>query len=81
MVIVAASFLTAAASAVAQDQLPPTKGKKLSEIVASVEQRAGFRYIDEIDWQSDGYTVTYFTMDKAKVEIKFDPVSGEPKDM
>jgi hypothetical protein len=65
----------------AQDKspLPPTNAMKLSEIVAKVEQRDGFRYVDEIEWDDGSYSVTYFTADKAKVEIKFDPVTGEPK--
>ncbi|TIT47454.1 MAG: PepSY domain-containing protein [Mesorhizobium sp.] len=51
----------------------------MSEIIAKVEQRDGFRYVKEVDWDKDGYTVTYYTSDKAKVEIDFDPVTAEPK--
>lgn len=61
------------------DRPPPPDGKKLSEIIAKVEQREGFRYIDEVDWDDGAYEVTYFTGDKAKVEIRYDPVTGEPK--
>ena len=63
------------------DRGPPENAKKLSEIVAKVEQRPDFRFIDEVEWDDDGYEVTYFTTDNAKVEIKFDPVSGETKAM
>lgn len=64
----------------ADDQaLPPQNAKKLSEIIAKVEQRTDFRYVKEVDWDSDGYTITYYTADKAKVEITYDPVTGEPK--
>ncbi|UVK41620.1 PepSY domain-containing protein [Mesorhizobium sp. AR10] len=59
--------------------LPPPNAKKLSEIIAKVEQRDDFRYVKEIDWDSGGYTVTYYTADKAKVEISYDPVTAEPK--
>lgn len=79
-------FFTAlllAAPAWAQTQpppIPPEQSMKLSEIVAKVEQRDQFRYIDEIDWDEEGYyDITYYTADKAKVEIKIDPVSGEPR--
>jgi hypothetical protein len=67
--------------AMAQDKqlVPPQNAMKLSEIIAKVEQRSNFHYIDDIDWDDGGYEVTYYTNDKAKVEIKFDPVSGEPK--
>lgn len=61
------------------DRAPPQNALKLSEIVAKVEQREGFRYIDEIEWDRGLYEVTYYTADKAKVEIRFDPVTGEPK--
>ena len=59
--------------------LPPPDAKKLSEIIAKVEQRDGFRYVKEVDWDKDAYTVTYDTSDKAKVEITYDPVTAEPK--
>lgn len=68
--------------AVAQqsDKLPPANAIKLSEIVAKVEQRADFRYVDRIEWDTGGYyDIIYFTTDKAKVEIKINPVSGEPQ--
>ncbi|MER8958827.1 PepSY domain-containing protein [Mesorhizobium sp. M0701] len=67
------------AFAAGEDPLPPQNAKKLSEIIAKVEQRDDFRYIKEVDWDSDGYTVTYYTSDKAKVEITYDPVTAAPK--
>ena len=75
------AILLAAGPALAADEkpLPPPNAKKLSEIIAKVEQRDGFRYIKEIDWDSGAYTVTYYTSDKAKVEITYDPVTAEPK--
>lgn len=74
-------LLTASASALAADDpaMPPQNARKLSEILAKVEQRPDFRYVKEVDWSKDGYTVTYYTSDKAKVEITYDPVSGDPK--
>jgi len=60
-------------------KVPPESSVKLSDIIAKVEAREGFRYVDEIDWSEDGYTVIYFTSDKAKVEITFDAVTGETK--
>ncbi len=75
--------LLLSAPAVAQTQpqpMPPDKSLKLSEIIAKIEQRDQFRYIHEIDWDRDGYyDITYYTADKAKVEIKIDPVTGEPR--
>ena len=62
-----------------QPPVPPQNALKLSEIVAKVEQRQDFRYISEIDWDDGAYEVTYYTSDKAKVEIKYDPLTGEPK--
>ncbi|MEO5758972.1 MAG: PepSY domain-containing protein [Mesorhizobium sp.] len=68
-------------SAFAADEkpLPPPNAKKLSEILAKVEQRDGFRYVKEVDWDNGAYTITYYTSDKAKVEITYDPVTAEPK--
>ena len=75
--------LVLAAPAFAQDaaQVPPQNAKKLSEIIAKVEQRQDFRYIDEVDWDDGGYDVTYYTTDNAKVEMKFDPVTAQPKSL
>jgi len=59
---------------------PPENSLKLSEIIARIEARDQFRYIDEVDWEEEGYyDVTYYTKDKAKVEIHIDPVTGEPR--
>ncbi len=53
---------------------------KLSQLIATVEQRADFRYVSDIAWNDDGfYEVTYFTSDKAKVEINLDAVTGKPR--
>ena len=60
--------------------VPPQNGMKLSQLIAKVEQRDKFQYVKEIEWEQEGYyDVTYYTTDKAKVEIKLDPVSGQPK--
>ena len=72
-------MLGSTALAQTADRFPPQNAKKLSEIVAKVEQRQGFRYISEVDWDDGAYEVTYYTTDKAKVEIKYDPLTGEPK--
>ena len=69
------------ALAQARDKTPPENAKKLSEIIAKVEQRPDFRYIGEVNWNDGGYEVTYYTTDNAKVEIKFDPVSGQTKSL
>ncbi|WP_245446348.1 PepSY domain-containing protein [Mesorhizobium kowhaii] len=65
------AVLLAGGPALAADEsrLPPPNAKKLSEILAKVEQRDGFRYVKEVDWDSGAYVVTYYTSDKAKVEI------------
>lgn len=60
--------------------LPPKDARKASEIVAQIEQRPDFRYLESLDWDEDGYyEVTYHTGDKAKVEIKIDPVTGKTR--
>jgi hypothetical protein len=60
--------------------IPPQNGMKLSQLIAKVEGRDKFQYIKDVEWEQEGYyEVTYYTTDKAKVEIKLDPVSGQPK--
>lgn len=74
-------IVVAATASIAQEapRLPPTDAVKLSEIIVKVEAREGFRYVDDVEWDDDGYyTVVYFTKDNAKVEINYD-TSGEPK--
>ncbi|RUU26008.1 MAG: PepSY domain-containing protein [Mesorhizobium sp.] len=79
--VLAAAVALVGGSAFAADEspLPPQNARKLSEIIAKVEQRDDFRYVDEVGWDSGAYTVTYYTTDKAKVEITYDPVTAEPK--
>lgn len=60
---------------------PPPNGKKLSEIIATVEKRPDFSYIKDVEWGEKGYEVTYFTKDNAKVEIKYDPVTATPMNL
>ncbi|MGE0501108.1 MAG: PepSY domain-containing protein [Rhizobiaceae bacterium] len=76
-----ALFVFATTDVNAQDdrKVPPEDSLKLSEIIAKVEARPDFKYVDEIDWDDDSYSVVYFTADKAKVEISYNPVTGEPK--
>ena len=78
--VAALSLATVGYTQETEEAVPPPDGKLLSEIVAKVEKRDGFRYVDEIRWNSDGfYEVVYFTTDKAKVEMNFNPVTGEPR--
>jgi len=70
----------AALGQTAPAKIPPPQAMKLSELIVQVEKRDKFQHVDEIQWSDQGYyDVTYFTSDKAKVEIKLDPTSGEPK--
>lgn len=75
-------LLAIGAAAAAQDssKYPPDNALKLSQIVTTVEKRPDFRYIHSIDWNDEGYyEVTYYTTDKAKVEINYNPVTGQPQ--
>jgi hypothetical protein len=78
-----AAFLMIPAAALAQDKpppIPPSNAIKLSQIVGKIEQRPQFQYVSEIEWNEDGYyDITYMTDDKAKVEIKIDAVTGNPR--
>jgi uncharacterized membrane protein YkoI len=75
------AILATAGHAAAQEKLPPENGKKLSEIIATIEARPDFRYLESVDWERQGYyEITYHTADKARVEIKIDAASGQPRD-
>lgn len=58
---------------------PPANAMKLSEIIAKVEKRPGFQYVERVTWFNDAYIVVFYTTEKARVEIHFDPVTGQPK--
>lgn len=78
--IVALFVATQVQAQTKEPPIPTEKSLKLSEIIAKIEQRSQFRYVSEVDWSTDGYyDVVYYTTDKAKVEIKIDAVTGEPR--
>lgn len=57
---------------------PPTNALALSEIIGLVESQVSFKYIDEVNWDNDGYwEVEYIDDNGRKVEIKIDPVTGK----
>ncbi len=63
-----------------KSDIPSANAHSLSEILAKVEKRDAFQYVQQVRWNDDGYyEVTYMTNDKAKVEINYNPVSGEPQ--
>jgi hypothetical protein len=79
--ISALTLCTSAAFAQSDGKIPPENGKKVSEIIAQIEGRPDFRYLENVEWSRDGYyEITYHTADKAKVEIKIDAASGQPRD-
>jgi hypothetical protein len=58
---------------------PPNDARPLSEIIASIEATGDIAWFDEIEWDDDGYwEIEYYRPDGAKVEMKIDPVSGQP---
>ena len=81
LAVATAALLAVSTLAAAAKEAPPDNSKKLSEIVALVEQRADFAYIADVEWSDKGYDVTYFTKDGAKVEIKYDPVTATPMNL
>ena len=79
----ASALLILSGAALAQTApapVPAEKAMKLSEIIAKIEQRDGFRFISDIEWDREGtYDITYYTLDNAKVEIQIDAATGQPK--
>jgi hypothetical protein len=68
----------AAPVAFAQDR-PPATALPLSQIVTNLEAQ-GAQAFAEIDWDDDGYwEVEYWNAEGNRVEIRIDPVSGQPR--
>ena len=62
----------------AADKRPPQDALPLSAIVTGLEAAYDIQFIDEIEWDDDGYwEVEFFTKDGAKVELRIDPLSGD----
>lgn len=79
--LLALSFVVGSATlAEARDRQPPDDAMPLSQIVAKIEQRPDFRYIDEIEWDDDGYyEIEYRTKEGGEVKLKLDPKTGEQR--
>jgi len=59
---------------------PPANARSASDVMRMLEQRPDFGYLDEMEWDDDGYwKVEYRTRDGGKVELRIDPVSGQPR--
>lgn len=84
LVILCVAGMVGSGTAIARDIDPTTaaeSGKPPSEILTSIEDREDFRYLEEMEWNDDGYySIVYHTADKARVEIHVDALSGEPVD-
>ncbi|MGY6703673.1 PepSY domain-containing protein [Roseinatronobacter sp.] len=60
------------------DRPPPEQALPLSEIVTKLESQYDIAWIDEIEWDDDGYwEVELYARDGSKVEVKIDPVTGQ----
>lgn len=72
-----AAVLAAPAAALA-DRPPPAGALKLSEVLAKVEAAHDVAYVDEANWDDDGYwEVEFVSAAGAKTEIRVDPLTGE----
>jgi hypothetical protein len=77
--LLAAASVAAATSAAWADP-PPPDAQPLSRILQALEQQGDVAWFDEIEWDDDGYwEIEYLDQRGAKVEIKVDPVSGQPR--
>lgn len=74
--ILAAGTMCAAIPALAD--APPQNARPLSQLIDIVEQNDDVAYIEDVDWDDDGYyEVEYRTRNGGDREIRIDPVSGE----
>ena len=70
--------LTLAATASAAP--PPPDALPLSEIIAALEAQEDVAFIDEVDWDDEGYwEIEYYRPDGRKVEVLVDPVTGRQR--
>jgi hypothetical protein len=59
---------------------PPPDSRPASDVLRMVEQRPDFGHLREFEWDNDGYwEVEYVTRDGARVELRLDPRSGQPR--
>ncbi len=58
---------------------PPDGSKPLSAILAQVEQKPGFRYVDEAELKNGLYKVEYYTKDGVEHKLYIDPQTGNPR--
>ncbi|MFA5582326.1 MAG: PepSY domain-containing protein [Paracoccaceae bacterium] len=65
------------AGAAAADTPPPANALPLSQILQGIEAGGDVAWIDEVDWDDDGYwDVEYYTTDGRQVDVKIDPLTG-----
>ena len=58
---------------------PPANARALSEILSQLETGGDVAWFDEVEWDDDGYwEIEYVRADGARVELRVDPVTGEP---
>jgi DNA-binding LytR/AlgR family response regulator len=79
VLIGAQAAFSAAAPAQSTVAPPPANALKVSDIIARVEKRQNYQYIERLQWFNDAYIITYYTTDRARVEIHVDPVTGQTK--
>ena len=58
---------------------PPADAKPLSAILAAVEQKPDFRYIDEAELKGGLYKIEYYTKDGVEHKIYIDPQTGNQR--
>lgn len=72
----AAVVLLVSGVAMAQDR-PPAGAMPLSQIIAMVETRPGLLFIEEVEWDDDGYwEVELRGTDGSKTKLRLDPMTG-----
>ena len=70
----------AAHPSLAMDGKPTAAALPLSEIIGALEASFEIEFIDEIEWERDGYwKVTLFTKSGQVRELRVDPLTGQPR--
>ncbi|RZI57929.1 MAG: PepSY domain-containing protein [Zymomonas sp.] len=70
-------LMTTGALAVAPEA-PPANAAKLSDIVAKVETRPEFSFIDQVSYSGGVYQIVFYMKDGAEVRMEYDVRTGNP---
>jgi hypothetical protein len=61
------------------DRPPPEGSRPLSGILAEVEKRADFAYVEDVEYDDGAYKIEYRTKDGVERKLYIDPKTGQER--